>query len=60
MDFCVPFTDLAKPLQSCLTLCNLMDCRPPGFSVHGDSPGKNTGAIAGRGTPSRALKWALV
>ena len=20
-----------------------MDCSPPGFSVHGDSPGKNTG-----------------
>ena len=29
--------------QSCLTLCNPMDCSPPGFSVHGDSPGKNTG-----------------
>ena len=24
-------------------LCNPMDCSPPGFSVHGDSPGKNTG-----------------
>ena len=22
---------------------DLMDCSPPGFSVHGDSPGKNTG-----------------
>ena len=21
--------------QSCLTLCNPMDCGPPGFSVHG-------------------------
>ena len=29
--------------QSCLTLCNPMDCSLPGFSVHGDSPGKNTG-----------------
>ena len=29
--------------QSCLTLCNFMDCSLPGFSVHGDSPGKNTG-----------------
>ena len=30
--------------QSCLTLFNPMDCIPPGysFSVHGDSPGKNT------------------
>ena len=24
----------AKSLQSCLTLCNLMDCSPPGSSVH--------------------------
>ena len=29
--------------QSCLTLCDTMDCNPPGSSVHGDSPGKNTG-----------------
>ena len=32
----------AKSLQSCLTLCDPMDCSPPGSSVHGDSPGKNT------------------
>ena len=25
----------AKLLQSCLTLCDHMDCRPPGSSVHG-------------------------
>ena len=24
-------------------LCGPMDCSPPGSSVHGDSPGKNTG-----------------
>ena len=29
--------------QSCPTLCNPMDYSPPGSSVHGDSPGKNTG-----------------
>ena len=29
--------------QSCLTLCNPIDCSPPGSSVHGNSPGKNTG-----------------
>ena len=29
--------------QSCLTLCDPMDCRPLDTSVHGDSPGKNTG-----------------
>ena len=28
--------------QSCLTLCNPMHCSPPGSSVQGDSPGKNT------------------
>ena len=30
--------------QSCLTLCNRMDCSLPDSSVHGDSPGKNTRA----------------
>ena len=25
----------AKSLQSCPTLCDLMDCSPPGSSVHG-------------------------
>ena len=33
----------AKSLQSCPTLCDPMDCSPPGSSVQGDSPGKNTG-----------------
>ena len=32
----------AKSLQSCPTLCNCMDCSPPGSSAHGDSPGSNT------------------
>ena len=29
--------------QSCLTLCDLMDCSLPGSSVHGNSPDKKTG-----------------
>ena len=29
--------------QSCATLCDPTDCSPPGSSVHGDSPGKDTG-----------------
>ena len=29
--------------QSRPTLCDPMDCSPPGFSVHGDSPGGTTG-----------------
>ena len=31
--------------QSCPTLCDSMDCSPPGSSVHGDSLGKNTGLV---------------
>ena len=30
----------AKLLQSCPSLCNRMDCSPPGSSVRGDSPGQ--------------------
>ena len=35
--------DCRSVAQSCVTLCDPMDCSPPGSSVHGDSPGKNTG-----------------
>ena len=34
---------LSLVTQSCLTLCNPLDFSPPSSSVHGDSPGKNTG-----------------
>ena len=33
----------AKSLQLCLSLCDPIDCSPPGSSVRGDSPGKITG-----------------
>ena len=33
----------AKLSCSVVSLCNTMDCSPPGSSVHGHSPGKNTG-----------------
>ena len=33
----------AKSLQSCPTLCDPRDGSPPGSSVHGIFPGKNTG-----------------
>ena len=33
----------AKLPQSCPTLYTSVDCSPPDSSVHGDSPGKNTG-----------------
>ena len=29
--------------QASPALCDPVDCSPPGSSVHGDSPGKNTG-----------------
>ena len=35
--------ELCLDVQSCLTLCNSMDCSPLGSSVHGDSTGRNTG-----------------
>ena len=35
-------TVLYLVVQSCPTLCDPMDGSPPGSSVHGDSPGKNT------------------
>ena len=33
----------AKLLQLCPTLCDPLDCSPPGSSVYGDSLGKNIG-----------------
>ena len=35
----------AQTLQSCPTLCDPTNCSPLGSSVHGDSPGKNTGGL---------------
>ena len=36
-----PSVQFSSVAQSCPTLCDPMDCNPPGSSVHGDSPGKN-------------------
>ena len=38
----VPSLSVCMPGKSCLTLCDPVDCSPPGSSVHGDSSGKNT------------------
>ena len=46
----------AKRLHSCPTLCNPMDCSPPGSSVHGDSLGKNTG-VGCHVPSSRGSSW---
>ena len=40
-------TAICLVAQLCLILCDSMDRSPPGFSVHGDSPGENTG-VGGR------------
>ena len=37
---CIALSEVA---QLCPTLCKPLDCSLPGFSVHGDFPGKNTG-----------------
>ena len=38
------YAGLSLVSQLCSTLCDPMNCSPPGSSVHGDSLGKNTGA----------------
>ena len=48
--------------QSCLTLCNRIDCILPGSSVRGDSPGKNTGVIfptQGLNSGTLHCRWIL-
>ena len=48
--------------QLCVTLCNPVDHNPPGTSVHGDSPGKNTGGVAmpsSRDPPDSGIKSTL-
>ena len=35
MQVCMYAAAAAKSLQSCPTLCDPMDCSPPGFSIHG-------------------------
>ena len=41
--FIITHSPVCVLAQTCLTFCDRMDCSPPGSSVHGDSPGKNTG-----------------
>ena len=39
--FCLLFMCVCH--QSCLTLCDPVDCSPPGSTLHGDSSGKDIG-----------------
>ena len=41
--FCLFHAVLSLVTRSYMTLCDTMDGSPPGSSVHGESPGKNTG-----------------
>ena len=47
-----------------IRLCDPMDCNPPGFSVHGNSPGKNTGvgchALLQGIFPTKGSNWGLL
>ena len=49
--------------QLCLTLCDPIDSSPPGFSVHGDFPGKSPGvgchALLRGIFPSQESNWGL-
>ena len=50
--------------QACPTLCDPMDCSPPGSSAHGDSLGKNTGvdchALLQENFLTQELNWGLL
>ena len=50
--------------QSHPTLCDPMDCSPPGSSVHGDSPGKNPEvschALLQGILPTQESNWGLL
>ena len=47
----------AKSLQSCLTLCDLMDCSLPGFSIHGILQERTLEWVAI--SSSNAWKWKV-
>ena len=50
--------------QQCPTLCDPMDCSPPGTSVLGASPGKNTWvgshSLLQRNFPTQEVNWGLL
>ena len=50
-------TTTTKSLQSCPTLCNPMDCSPPGFSVHGILQARTLEWVAI--SFSKAWKWKV-
>ena len=59
----LPYSCTMLSLQSWPTFCHPTDCNPPGTSVHGDSPGKNTGvsslSLLQGIYPTQKLNWRL-
>ena len=49
----------SRSVVSCLTLCDPMDCSPPGSSVHRDSPGKNAGVGCHWQGYEALMSWSL-
>ena len=49
----------ARSLQSCLTLCNLVACSPPGSSVHGILQARTLEWKKGMAIHSSILAWEI-
>ena len=49
------FAAVAKSLQSCLTLCDPMDCSLPGFAIHGILQARTLAAAAAAAAKSLQL-----
>ena len=59
---CYQYSLCVKSLQSCPTLCDLMDCSPPGSSVHGILQARRLNCVAipfSRG-PSQPKDWTQI
>ena len=50
----------AQSLQSCLTLCNPMDCSPPGSSIHGILQARILDRVAISSTPNQGSNLGLL
>ena len=57
-----PSVQFSSVAQSCLTLCDPMDCSLSGSSIHWDSPGKDTGVVSSRGSshPRNGTQVSLI
>ena len=62
--YACPGPPLLGCAQLCPTVCDPVDCSPPGSSVHGDSPGKSTGvgslSLLQGNFPTQESNWGLL